>query len=108
MVRFSYGNTYEWVHDAAPVSLKDSSCNKKLEHRWAVFVVLTSDKNATSQYIKSVTFSLPEVSPENHLPNYKHPSHIRIDHAPFILEQDTFTSFSVKLQIEFHEWTGIN
>ena len=66
-MRFSYGNTYERLKDA------DSAFPQSkltLEHSWAMFVILTEDKTKTEGYIKSVTYSLPQICEKTGKPLY--------------------------------------
>ena len=86
---FSYGNTYWPVSQPAPAFPRSKICDIFLEHGWAIFVIFTTDREATSQYIKSVTFALPRVTLKNGEPciDYKRrPIIHKIDHAPFILQ----------------------
>lgn len=71
LIRFSYGNTYERLDGSMPAFPEDSSCNLKLHHSWAMFVILTEDRTKTEGYIKSVTYHIPQIDKEKGLPNYE-------------------------------------
>ena len=87
-MRFSYGNTYWSVKEPVLAFPRAKECDLQLKHGWALFVIFTTDKEATSNYIKSVTFVLPRIYMRKGEPVFDYerkPISHKIDHAPFIL-----------------------
>ena len=108
LMRFSYGNTYTRVQDAPLAFPEDSSCKLKLEHSWAMFVILTEDRQKSEYYIKSVTYHVPRIDKASGGPLYKEEREkVRVTKQPFVLSRDSSSPFFIELDIEFHEWTQV-
>jgi transcription initiation factor IIF auxiliary subunit len=63
-----------------------------------MFITLNGDTDLTAKYIKSVTY---------HLHSTFTPSVIKIVEAPFLIARVGWGCFKIKMDVEYHEWTGM-
>ncbi len=89
LCRFAYGNTHEDVEN--PKASRTGG-DRKNAHRWCMFMSLNNDPEATSKYIKSVTYHLH--------PTFR-PNKIKVTEAPFLLSRVGWGYFDIEMDIEF-------
>ena len=63
-----------------------------------MFVCLNNDKDATSKFIKQVTYHLH--------PTFK-PAVITVTDPPFLLSRVGWGYFEITMVVEFQPWTGL-
>ena len=94
LIKFAYGNTHEDVKN--PKKTPDGETTNS--HRWCMFVSLNGNPEETQKYIKQVTYHLHPTFRQNK---------IVVQEAPFLLSRVGWGWFTVRMDIQFKEWTGI-
>ena len=85
-----YGNTYKREKNSRWVQVIGQ--NRRLEHRWCMFVALSTGLQETARYIKSITY---------HLPTTLTNASIKVTEPPFMLERVSWEEFEVRMVVEF-------